>query len=1103
MDREMFSSALGGRYSVDWQENEPTHRYGYVFAGQGGASPGMMAEHFPRPEFRETFAHADALAHKLGLPAVSDHLLREGWTGTAGAQNLSLFALEVALFRAMVARGFAPGWLTAHSFGEYAALVASGMVSFEQMFPLVAHREAICPPPNERGFLIAVGGDGNQTQQWLEGLDYALANFNSATQTVVAVSPEARDAVVERVKSEGGKCKVVPTPQPYHSPLLGDLPEKMGAFLDTHPLDLRPPRIPLYSSVTQTWLKGEKKEFREVVEGQLVRQVHFIHQIAALRSQGCERFCEVGPRVLFRPLIEENCGEKKEVVFAGERLGPKVVEAVRTRPTGKKGKLLGLVNDVIGRITGYELEGIALEDRFQEDLGIDSIRKTEILFTVMDELKVNPEGDLGFNNFEQVGQLVDFLEHSGPAKKQAPKQARFNRYRMEWRPLPLRGGEANAGPTPLIVPLKESDLCREVHPGEMASRLVGELARLGTRSVILLLPQVESSQKIDPLTWMALAREVIRHPEAPQRWTLALVTQGEREPATDAMAAFLKSLNREGAEAWMKRIHFEKAPDDAKLLETVQRELADPTQNEVWYRHRTRLVPHLEPQQESATSLAGTVVAVGGAKGITLELLRTLDTDDTELWVAGRSTQKQVQEALDNLGPRVQYRQVDATNWSEVEGFFREVTQDGKDIELIINGVGVEKSRSLKDKDDEEIALEWNTKVQTCDNLLRAGAEFGAKHQLTFSSVVSWFGNPGQTVYAAANAWIEARTEQAGGTSLVWPPWDNVGMTRNPTVLRGLAAQGFSLLPVKQAAPLFRSDLAAHGEPRVFYWDPSDEWNYGWGGKDGRDFGWLGRSVGRSGGIHLSRELSIQSDPYLGDHRVEGTCYVPAAVGMVQMMATTWLATGKWPRLRDFVVEQPILIQKPQQFSIELETDGSEWVGTVGTSVGGRFRGRLDTKSTRLPSFAFEPPQRFESDQKFYGKDRLFHGPTFHLIHEIFFDGVGSVGSTLVEAFPVPILDGHQFGRLALGVDAAFQTLALGELLGHGVGALPIGVREWIVSPVEEWIGPLQVRVENREGGEENVSADVSLWNGREEVLFLLRGVQLVRVQRLSRPEVA
>ena len=69
-----------------------------------------------------------------------------------------------------------------------------------------------------------------------------------------------------------------------------------------------------------------------------------------------------------------------------------------------------LVSDVIAKITGYQLESISLEDRFQEDLGIDSIKKTEILFTVMDRLNYRPEGEVDYSQFERVSGLFSYLE---------------------------------------------------------------------------------------------------------------------------------------------------------------------------------------------------------------------------------------------------------------------------------------------------------------------------------------------------------------------------------------------------------------------------------------------------------------------------------------------------------------------------------------------------------------------------------------------------------------------------------------------------------------------------------------------------------------------
>ena len=71
-----------------------------------------------------------------------------------------------------------------------------------------------------------------------------------------------------------------------------------------------------------------------------------------------------------------------------------------------------LVSNIVSKLTGYKIEKISLEDRFQEDLGIDSIKQANIAFTIIDELEIPDEQKLEFYDFETIKDVVAFLHNS-------------------------------------------------------------------------------------------------------------------------------------------------------------------------------------------------------------------------------------------------------------------------------------------------------------------------------------------------------------------------------------------------------------------------------------------------------------------------------------------------------------------------------------------------------------------------------------------------------------------------------------------------------------------------------------------------------------------
>ena len=95
-----------------------------------------------------------------------------------------------------------PDVVTAHSFGEFAALTVSGMVSFEDMFEIVYYRDLWSPGKNVAGQMIAVEADRSKIQKTLEGQAYFISNCNSPTQTVISSASEAVPRLIECLHQE-------------------------------------------------------------------------------------------------------------------------------------------------------------------------------------------------------------------------------------------------------------------------------------------------------------------------------------------------------------------------------------------------------------------------------------------------------------------------------------------------------------------------------------------------------------------------------------------------------------------------------------------------------------------------------------------------------------------------------------------------------------------------------------------------------------------------------------------------------------------------------------------------------------------------------------
>src|SRR5688572_14974405 len=170
----------------------------YLFPGQGSQAVGMgkdLAENFPAA--KQIFEQADD-ALEFPLSSMCFEGNEEDLQLTANTQP-AILAASVAAYRAMEDEGFpVPAFVAGHSLGEYAALVAAGVLDFGDAVRTVRNRgtymqEAV---PVGIGAMAAVLGLDLETIELCcveaaDGQVCSPANINSPSQVVIAGNSEA------------------------------------------------------------------------------------------------------------------------------------------------------------------------------------------------------------------------------------------------------------------------------------------------------------------------------------------------------------------------------------------------------------------------------------------------------------------------------------------------------------------------------------------------------------------------------------------------------------------------------------------------------------------------------------------------------------------------------------------------------------------------------------------------------------------------------------------------------------------------------------------------------------------------------------------------
>jgi [acyl-carrier-protein] S-malonyltransferase len=241
---------------------------------------------------------SDALGQDLGK------LMAEGpaeqLNQTVNTQPVMLTA-GYAAYRAWISLGGAtPALVAGHSLGEYAALVAAGVLSFRDALPLVRFRaqamqEAV---PQGQGAMAAILGlDEDAVRaacaEAAQGEIVQAVNFNSPGQVVIAGHASAVKRACDAAKDRGAKRALpLPVSAPFHSALMQPASERLQQYLQD--ITFKAPGIRVINNVDVASY-DDPAQIKDALVRQACNPVRWVETIQTFAAQGVTLVAECGP----------------------------------------------------------------------------------------------------------------------------------------------------------------------------------------------------------------------------------------------------------------------------------------------------------------------------------------------------------------------------------------------------------------------------------------------------------------------------------------------------------------------------------------------------------------------------------------------------------------------------------------------------------------------------------------------------------------------------------------------------------------------------------------------------------------------------------------
>ena len=290
--------------SLNKQQNK--YMKAYIFPGQGAQFTGMGLDLYENsPLAQELFEKANTI---LGF-SITD-VMFEGTAEELKQTKVTQPAifLHSVILAKVLGDDFKPEMVAGHSLGELSALVANGVLSFEDGLRLVSKRALAMQKACEiqpSTMAAVLGLEDKVVEDTCAEIDGVVvaANYNCPGQLVISGEVEAVEKACAALTEKGAKrALVLPVGGAFHSPLMEPAREELAAAIEE--TTFNEPICPVYQNVVAKAVTNPA-EIKENLIAQLTAPVKWTQCVQAMVADGGTEFIEVGPGKVLQGLMRK------------------------------------------------------------------------------------------------------------------------------------------------------------------------------------------------------------------------------------------------------------------------------------------------------------------------------------------------------------------------------------------------------------------------------------------------------------------------------------------------------------------------------------------------------------------------------------------------------------------------------------------------------------------------------------------------------------------------------------------------------------------------------------------------------------------------------